>query len=151
MKIEELINLSDNISNINFERITDFDSKKQLTDSFDIEYNNQHGVYIFEHNIEGIIYIGSSGKIDSQNKKTKQGIRLRILQGRFPYMISNSEIKYNYLNGKYNNNRHLRNLTIYFNNLEGNNFFTLPTVLEHFLIQLYYNETNKLTLINKKI
>lgn len=85
---------------LQFIDISNFSTKNDLSLLFNPSFNKSHGVYIFEHNEKGFIYIGSSGKINSLGIKSSQGIRLRILQSSsFPYKIENKFIKFNFDGG----------------------------------------------------
>ena len=123
---------------LKFTDISNFNTKNDLSLLFDTTFNKSHGVYIFEHNEKGIIYIGSSGKINSLGIKSSQGIRLRILQSSFPYKIENESIKFNFDSGGYIDQLFLKDLTLYFVFTQNQNFFTIPSVLEYFLIQMFF-------------
>lgn len=136
---------------LKFTDISNFSTKNDLSSLFNPSFNKSHGVYIFEHNEKGIIYIGSSGKINSSGIKSSQGIRLRILQSSFPYKIENEYIKFNFHGGGYIDKLFLKDLTLYFIFTQNQNFFTIPSVLEYFLIQMFFSKNRKLPLINNKI
>lgn len=48
---------------LKFTDILNFSTKNDLSLLFDTTFNKSHGVYIFEHNEKGIIYIGSISRI----------------------------------------------------------------------------------------
>lgn len=129
-----------------------FNSREGLKTTIPISFNRISGVYIFEHKNLGVIYIGSSGKIPKNPKS--QGIRSRILQGNTPYKLCDDNIDYHKKNMSVDNKPvfKLSDVTVHIIELvKINQPISIPSVLEHFLIQIFYNSKGKLPYINKVI
>lgn len=127
-----------------------FDSRDDLKKTIPIRFNKVHGVYIFEHINLGIIYIGSSGKVPNNPKS--QGIRNRILQGYTPYELNDRIIRYHLRDLSDNKilEYKLSDITIHVIELDKiSQPISIPSVLEHFLLQIFYNLKGKLPNINR--
>ena len=129
-----------------------FNSRDNFRKNISSKLNKTKGVYIFQTKRDGIIYIGSSGKVIDVETKSNQGIRSRILNGSSPYKLEREFLNYkeSNSNGYSEKNYRLKDLEIYYKET-GDGIFNIPSVLEHFLIQLFYNKTGKLPVINRKL
>lgn len=127
-----------------------FNSREGLKTTIPLKFNKISGVYIFEHVNFGVIYIGSSGKIPRNTKS--QGIRSRILQGNTPYKLCEDKIDYNKKDLSVDEKLvfKISDVTVHIIELvEINRPISIPSVLEYFLIQIFYNSKGKLPYINK--
>ena len=129
-----------------------FNSRDNFRKNISSKLNKTKGVYIFQTKRDGIIYIGSSGKVIDVETKSSQGIRSRILNGSSHYKLEGEFLNYkeSNSNGYSEKNYRLKDLEIYYKET-GDGIFKIPSVLEHFLIQLFYNKTGKLPVINRKL
>jgi hypothetical protein len=130
----------------------DFDSREGVKKTIPLLFNKVHGVYVFEHVNHGVIYIGSSGKVPHNPKS--QGIRNRILQGYTPYKLNKRIIRYHKKDSSNNETQeyHLSDITIHMIVMDKSpNLITIPSVLEHFLLQIFYNSKSILPYINRVI
>ena len=155
MNIKELVVIFNSyklLDEIKLTSFSSFNSRDNFKNNISSRLNKSKGVYVFQTKRDGIIYIGSSGKVIDVETKSNQGIRSRILNGSSPYKLEGEFLKYKESNSnEYSEkNYRLKDLEIYFKQT-GDGIFKIPSVLEHFLIQLFYNKTGKLPVINRKI
>ena len=129
-----------------------FESRGDIMNTIPTRFNKVRGVYIFEHLNHGVIYIGSSGKIPINPKS--QGIRNRIIHGYTPYKLDEKNLEYFVKELFENKKQHfkLSDVTIHTIELYNKSYpISVPSVLEHLLIQSFYNLTGQLPVINRTI
>ena len=86
-------------------------------------------------------------------QRLNQGIRSRILNGSSPYKLEGEFLKYKESkSNKYSEKYYyrLKDLEIYYYEI-GEGIFTIPSVLEHLIIQVFYNKTGRIPIINRKL
>jgi len=138
---------------IEFKIFDEFTSRDYFKKNIDSSLNKTKGVYLFQTKKDGIIYIGSSGKVIDAETKSNQGIRSRILNGSSPYKLEGEFLKYKESkSNKYSEKYYyrLKDLEIYYYEI-GEGIFTIPSVLEHLIIQVFYNKTGRIPIINRKL
>ena len=151
-ELVEEFNSMFHIEKIELKRFDEFKSRDYFKKKIDSNLNKTKGVYLFQTKKDGIIYIGSSGKVIDEETKSSQGIRSRILNGSSPYKLDGEFLKY--IDSKSNNysekNYRLKNLEIYYYEI-GDRIFTIPSVLEHLMIQVFFNKIGRIPKINRKL
>ena len=155
MNIKELVVIFNSyklLDEIKLTSFSSFNSRDNFKNNISSRLNKSKGVYVFQTKRDGIIYIGSSGKVIDVETKSNQGIRSRILNGSSPYKLEREFLNYkeSNSNGYSDKNFRLKDLEIYYKETD-DGIFNIPSVLEHFLIQLFYNKTGKLPVINRKL
>jgi len=155
MNIKELVVIFNSyklLDEIKLTSFSSFNSRDNFKNNISSRLNKSKGVYVFQTKRDGIIYIGSSGKVIDVKTKSNQGIRSRILNGSSPYKLEGELLKYKESNSnEYSEKSYrLKDLEIYFKETP-DGIFKIPSVLEHFLIQLFFNKTGKLPVINRKL
>lgn len=140
------------IGKIKLERFNEFKSRDYFKKKIDSSLNTTKGVYLFQTKKDGIVYIGSSGKVIDEETKSNQGIRSRILNGSSPYKLEGEFLKYKVSkSNKYSKKKYiLKDLEIYYYEI-GDGFFSIPSVLEHLMIQVFFNKTGRIPKINRKL
>jgi len=155
MNIKELVVIFNSyklLDEIKLTSFSSFNSRDNFKNNISSRLNKSKGVYVFQTKRDGIIYIGSSGKVIDVKTKSNQGIRSRILNGSSPYKLEGELLKYKESNSNEYSEKiyRLKDLEIYFKETP-DGIFKIPSVLEHFLIQLFFNKTGKLPVINRKL
>ncbi|WP_298265674.1 hypothetical protein [uncultured Lutibacter sp.] len=143
-----------------FEELIGINSRKELIKNINF-LNKTKGVYVFEHSDNGVIYIGSSGKVNRKKNKNSEiclnGLGSRLIRSSTPYSFVNENLCYDKIinsdskkkKSNYYKSFLLNDIKIYYIKT-GEIPFTVPTVLEHLLIQVYYH-SGKLPLINNQL
>lgn len=154
MTLDTLLTKSALTLGMDFRKVEGFSDKKELNIKTKSPLKDvSKSVYVFEHKDDGIVYIGSSRRTGN---KTQQEIRIRITQGYSPYKLIDDRLYFlNYdkpMQGRqYNDYFKLSDITIHYYDMGNvNKFFTIPTALMYFLLQLFHNENHRLPIINNK-
>ncbi|MFN1835274.1 hypothetical protein AB2B38_008430 [Balneola sp. MJW-20] len=116
------------------------------------------GVYIISKETE-VIYIGSSGKLDSDLNFGTSNVRSRISNSYTPYKLYGEDFLFNPVGKikgtnkpeKYLDKYLLQELEFTCFDLTPDEHVIIPSALEHLLIQSYINELHRLPIVNQKI
>jgi hypothetical protein len=162
MNIYELFSRrSDSLSDLELITITNVKTRKDLSVFFNnnLTLKGGSGVYFFEHK-NSVIYIGSSGKIKQDLNyipyNTNNGIGSRLIRSNVPYSFTGDYLcfqrKVNSGNKKeikqYDQKVKISNLKICCIVLSP---FISPTYIEHFFLQKFLEETNRIPKLNNQI
>lgn len=163
MKLSELISKTNYFLKYELPQFTELVNIKSRNELLkNIKFlNGTKGVYVFEHDTIGIIYIGSSGKInrDKENysENCKNGLGSRLIRSSIPYSFIDEKLCYkkepnsdskktieNYIESF-----PLKDVKIYYIKT-GELPFNIPTVIEYLLIQVFYHN-GELPIINNQL
>ncbi len=110
---------------------------------------NCKGVYVIYHG-ESIIYIGSSGKLNSDLIQNKSTIKSRLKSAYTPYKFIDNFYCYKINNDKkYDQKISIKEIKIICFLIEDRQI--LSSALEHILIQAHINQFKALPIVNQKI
>lgn len=152
IELVENFNSIFDVGKIEFKKFNEFISRDDFKKKIDSSLNKTKGVYVFQTKKDGVIYIGSSGKVIDIEIKSSQGIRSRILNGSSPYKLEGEFLNFKESNSNVYSDKNymLKDLEIYYHEI-GKGIFTIPSVLEHLMIQFFYNKTGRIPNINRKL